>query len=185
MGSKSVFPADTPPDILDFFETWEDLPRQDGSLVPRLSDYFDHAPVALQPNVTIVDVYTTTHLVVRLFGTGLESSSGLAPTTHDLMTLYSPDVQALAQRLVWHTVWHPTGYVCTRRVRTKAGRIVDCPAIGLPILTDDPKTKCFITYASISSAREALDARDSFTVVQDITFKHWIDIGAGEPSGPP
>ncbi|MBL8643269.1 MAG: hypothetical protein JNK21_05000 [Rhodospirillaceae bacterium] len=188
MSSRSVFPSDTAPDIMAFFESWEDLPLDGGSgpgLVPRLSDYLDAAPPNLQPNVTIVDVYGPDRMVVRLFGTGLETISGLAPTTHDLMTLYGPEVRAMAQRLVWTTVSHPTGYVCTRHVRTKSGLILDCPAIGLPIGVDDPNMKCFITYASIANAKDALAARDSFVVVQDVRFEHWIDIGAGTPDSAP
>jgi hypothetical protein len=183
MGSRSVFPSTTVPDIIEFFESWEDLPMN--GLVPSLRDYLDGVTPHLQPNVTIVDVFGPTDMVVRLFGTRLESVSGLMPTMNNLMTLYSPDVQALAQHLVWEAVSRPVGYVCTRRVQTKAGRLVDCPAIGLPIGVDDPTMKCFITYASVANAQEALEARDNFQVVQDIVFHHWIDIGAGEPDGAP
>ncbi len=189
MGSRSVFPSTTAPEIIEFFESWEDLPltkdNGHGGLVPSLRDYLDCAKPNLQPNVTIVDVFGPTDMVVRLFGTRLESVSGLAPTTHNLMTLYAPEVQARAHHLVWESVSHPVGYVCTRRVLTKTGALVDCPAIGLPIGVDDPTMKCFVTYASVANAQQALELRDSFKVVQDIVFHHWIDIGAGEPDGAP
>lgn len=184
MGSRSVFPSTTAPDIIEFFESWEDLPASQAG-IPRLRDYLDTARAHLQPNVTIVDVYSPTEMVVRLFGTRLESVSGLTPTTQDLMMLYSPEVRGLAQRLVWNTVSHPVGYVCTRRVRTKSGLLLDCPAIGLPIGLDDTNLKCFITYASVANAQDALAAKDSFVIVQDVVFEHWIDIGAGEPDGAP
>lgn len=188
MSSRSVFASTTPPDILEFFERWEDLPhsKNDGrGLVPSLRDYLDNAKPHLQPNVTIVDVLSPTEMVVRLFGTRLESVSGLAPTANDLMMLYSPASRAIARSLVWHTVSHPVGYVCTRRVLTKSGLLLDCPAIGLPIAIDDDTMKCFITYASLANAQEALAARDSIQVVQDVVFEHWIDIGAGEPESKP
>ncbi|MBL8629997.1 MAG: hypothetical protein JNM81_10240 [Rhodospirillaceae bacterium] len=183
MNSRSVFASTTPPDILEFFESWEDLPMN--GLVPSLSNYLDNAKPHLQPNVTIVDVLSQTHMVVRLFGTRLESVSGLAPTANDLMLLYSPDARTLARTIVWETVTRPVGYVCTRKVRTKSGLLLDCPAIGLPIAVDDSAMKCFITYSSVGNAQQALEARDSIIMVEDIIFEHWVDIGAGEPEGRP
>jgi len=172
----------TPKDLVQFFERWDSLPKT--GLMPRLRDYLDTAPPQLQPNVVIVDVHADGTMIVRLFGTGLESASGLLPTTHNLMTLYGASVRNMAHRLVLTTVSHPVGYVCTRKVVTTKGAVVECPAIGLPVGVDDAHLKCFITYANIAGARASLSPRDSLELVQDITFHQWIDLGAGVPEAP-
>jgi hypothetical protein len=169
-----------PADVVQFFLRWSALPKI--GLMPRLSDYLDEAPPELQPNVTIVDVLSPTEMIVRLFGTGLEEASGLYPTAQSLRVLYGETLWPRAQKLVWAVVTHPVGYVCVRRVRTSAGLIVDCPAIGLPIGVDMPGRHCFITYANVSSASQELAPEENFELVQDLEFLGWIDLGAGVPA---
>lgn len=178
--AQDLFAPGTATDVVQFFERWRALPRT--GLVPRLSDYFDTAPAHLQPNVTVVDVHGPSEMTVRLFGTALERTSGHYPTTHDLMGLYAEPIRALACRLVWTAASHPVGYTCVRHVRTTAGRLITCPSIGLPVLLDTGQPLCFITYANIENAREALARCDQLEVVQDIVFGEWIDLGAGTPA---
>jgi hypothetical protein len=176
---QATFAPGVPDDVTEFFDRWNALPKR--GLIPRLSDYFDTASPDLQPNVTIVDVISPSEMTVRLFGTGLEQASGIYPTTQSLGVLYGEEVWERAKKLVWIVVTHPVGYVCNRRVRTSAGLIVDCPAICLPIRVDDPNRHCFITYANVSGASQELAPEESFQLVQDVQFLHWIDLGAGVP----
>lgn len=180
MTAKPAFATVMPEDVVAFYERWHALPKR--GLIPRLSDYFDTAVPELQPNVTIVDVLSPAEMTVRLFGTGLEEASGLYPTAQSLGVLYGEEVWERAKKLVWVVVTHPVGYLCIRRVRTSAGLIVDCPAIGLPIGVDDPARHCFITYANVSGASQDLAPEESFELVQEVQFLQWIDLGAGVPA---
>jgi len=180
MTARATFAAGLPADVIAFYERWNGLPKT--GLLPRLSDYFDTAAPELQPNVTIVDVLSPAEMTVRLFGTGLEQASGLYPTAQSLGVLYGEEVWERAKKLVWIVVTHPVGYVCIRRVRTSAGLVVDCPAVGLPIGVDIPDRRCFITYANVSGASEELAPEENFELVQEVQFLHWIDLGAGVPA---
>lgn len=173
------FQSGTPRDLIEFFERWASL-RKDGA-IPLLRDYLDTAPVRLQPNVVIVEVHSSTAMTVRLFGTGLERTSGLYPTAQPLMNLYAEAIRDTASQLVWITVTHPVGYICIRHVRTTGGHMVDCPAIGLPLKLDTAEPHCFITYANLDNARQAMARDEGLEAVQDIEFVQWIDIGNGAP----
>jgi hypothetical protein len=183
MPSSTAFLPDTPDDLVDFFRSWDALPKH--GLIPRLSDYFDAAPIELQPNVTIVDVHSPTRLTVRLFGTGLEDVSGIYPTDQDLMMLFAKPIQERAKRLVWVVVSHPVGYVCVRRCQTTQGLVYDVPAICLPIAAAGPGPYCFITYASVMDASQTMMLEENLAMVQDVKFRQWIDLGNGMPPVPP
>ncbi|MDX2145283.1 MAG: PAS domain-containing protein [Rhodospirillaceae bacterium] len=183
MPSPAVFLPDTPHDLVDFFKSWDALPKQ--GLIPRLSDYLDAAPIELQPNVTIVDVHAPDKLTVRLFGTGLEDVSGIYPTSEDLMLLFSKAIQEKAKRMVWVVVTHPVGYVCVRRCQTAEGLVYDVPAICLPIAVAGPGPYGFITYASVVDASQTMMLEENLEMVQDVQFVQWLDLGNGMPPVPP
>jgi hypothetical protein len=177
----ALLPQETPPDIVAFYTYWLSLPRAESSVMPRLSDYFDHAPPKLQPFVAISDVISPANIKVRLMGTGLVNMVGRDPTGSDLSLLYSESLRSLMYKVAWQAATRPVGYIAVRNVRTRAGQIVQNPTICLPLANPPSSTIALITYAKISGVVIDIADDDQLQMVQDVRVTHWIDLGAGVP----
>jgi len=177
---NTQLPQGTDPDIVKFYFYWLSLPKS--GLLPRLSDYLDHAPPELQPFVGISDVYSPIKQKLRLLGTGLVSISGKDPTGAELGVLYVEKVKKQMGQLAWDVVSRPVGYLCVRDLRTTSGRIVHGPSICLPLANPTSPAAAVITYTHVEHADTSFPGDDRAELVQNIRVTHWIDLGAGVPS---
>ena len=174
-----TLPAGTPQPIAAFLSHWAALPKQ--GLLPKLSDYLDHAPAHLQPFVAMADVYSPTNLQLRLFGTGLVDLSGRDPTGSGLDVLYAKELQSRMGNVAWEAVSRPAGYLCSRSVRTSLGHVMTCPSIFLPLENHKGAPRIAMTYAHVSSTYREMAHREPADLVQGLVITHWIDLGAGVP----
>lgn len=170
------------PDVLAFFDAWSAL--RAGAIVPRLSDYLDHAPPKLQPFVSIVDVHGPDKVLVRLFGTGMVGIVGHDFTKKDLTPIYSAKDLARVGAIAWQSVIHPAGYLCVRTVKTGHGLVLDCDCICLPLAVQTPLPKCMITFVSFPKQMPRRPGLAELGTVMAVRFVSWIDLGAGIPPPP-
>jgi len=173
-------PPNTPPDFVEFYDYWLSLPKKD--LLPNLSDYLDHAPMKLQARVGMVDVVSPTESRVRFYGTGLSKVTGVDPTGATVTTLYSDDLKALSNSILWQAVGMPVGYICIRDTRAKNGLTVHSPSICLPMKNAEKPTRLVVSYSNLSTNGSATDFDDQPRLVTGWKLVHWIDVGAGTPN---
>jgi len=177
--SAAALPAGTPGTILSFYAYWASLPRTNN--VPRLSDYLDNAPSALQPFVAIVDVLSPTQTGPRLIGTGFVDLLDRDDTGRPVPTAYSDTVRELVSHAAWTAVTGPAGYLCMRSFRTKAGRPTHADSICLPLFNRPGAPLLIVSYAAITKASLKIEHSDQLQSTVDFKVTHWIDIGAGVP----
>lgn len=177
-GTPSL-PADTPPDIVAFYDYWLSLAKTD--LVPSLSDYLDHAPPQLQPFVGILDVLSPTESRVRLYGAGLTEITGSDPTGGTLNTVYPEHLRAMATKMMWEAVSRPVGYLCVRDTRTQTGLTVHSPSICLPLLNSSSGIRMILNYSHMPKNDISYDVDGLVCLVTGWRLTHWIDVGAGTP----
>ena len=175
----ATLPADTPQTIAEFYACWASLPRQ--HLVPRLCDYLDHAPFALQPFVSIVDILSADESRVRLVGTGIADLLGRDETGKPIPSIYPEATRALVRNVAWRAVGHRAGYLSTRIVRTKIGRALEAPSISLPLINRPGAAPLIMTYAAFPADALSIHADDQLHNTLDFKLMQWIDIGAGVP----
>lgn len=175
-------PADTLPDIAEFFSYWASLPKRE--LLPRLADYFENAPPELHSLVGVADVMSPIDWKLSFLGPGLVRRGGGDPTGESLGALYSPWVRAVMGNLVWELVSRPVGYLCTRRIQTAAGDIVESKGICLPLENSPPLKGSVVTYAHFPPLPGGWSDHDHLALIKTLRVTHWIDLGAGVPPWP-
>ena len=180
---NAALPEGTLPDLVEFHRYWASLPTH--GLMPSLSDYLDHAPPHLQPNVGIADVLSPTQVQVRLYGTALLNLAGKDATHASVNLLYADHLKPAVGQLAWLVVSHPFGYLGVRSTRTGAGRLIHSPCVCLPIQNRDATIKMIINYSHIDKSPTTMPEDDKSILVHGFNVTHMIDLGAGLPGSLP
>jgi hypothetical protein len=162
--------------VQEFLDHWRALPR-DG-LVPHLRAYLDRVVAHLQPSVVMLDVVSAARLEVRLFGTRLADLTGEEITKRNVLDIYPPELRTDVGTACVSIVSHPCGQLSKRAIRTSGGMLVAASSIALPLLIDRPVVGCVVAYTEL---HEPVDTDETMAMVQRITARRWIDIGAGVP----
>ncbi|MBM3513819.1 MAG: PAS domain-containing protein [Alphaproteobacteria bacterium] len=160
----------------EFLDHWRSLPRV--GLVPHIRDYLDRVAAPLQPNVLILDVVSESRLEVRLFGTRLADLTGQEITRTNVLENYPEELRAEVGLACVTMVKRPCGQVSTRAIRTSGGSLVAGSSIALPILVDRQIPGAVVAYTEL---RDTIDADGLMIMVQMISNRQWVDIGAGVP----
>lgn len=163
--------------VQEFLDHWRSLPRV--GLVPHIRDYLDRVVAALQPNVLILDVVSDARLEVRLFGTRLADLTGQEITRTNVLESYPPELRADVGGACLTMVKHPCGQISKRAIRTSGGSLVAASSIALPILVDRQIPGAVVAYTEL---HETIDLDGLMVMVQRISDRQWIDIGAGIPA---
>lgn len=166
-----------PPGVQEFLDHWRSFPRT--GLVPHIRAYLDRVVAHLQPNVLMLDVVSAERLEVRLFGTRLADITGMEITKTNALENYPEPLRAEVGKSCVTMVSHPCGQLTNRSIRTSGGSVIAATSIALPLLVDRPVLGCIVAFTAY---RDAIDTDSRMMMVQSITAREWIDIGAGVPS---
>lgn len=166
------------PDVDAFFQYWWGLPKE--GHVPHLSDYLDHAPPDLQPNVVLTDVSSATDMSIRLTGTALAAMVGEMTGSH-AERIYQGEAREKAIKTGWCAANHPCGYTVARRVRSKSGLMFVSKGVVLPLRTNTPGSKTLAGYNQLPKEDTAIAQEGQIQAVQEFGDSTWVDIGAGVP----
>lgn len=166
------------PDFVAFWHYWSGLPKKNS--VPHLSDYLDHVPPDLQPNVVLTDISSATDMSIRLAGTALVEMVGEMTGSH-AERIYQGEARQKAIEAAWRAVNHPCGYTVLRRVRSKSGRLFVSNGVVLPLRTNTVGSKTLAGYNQLPEAESAIAQEGQIQTVLEFGDTTWLDIGAGVP----
>jgi hypothetical protein len=174
----TTLPTELPEPLRPFFVYWASLPKTD--LLPTLADFFDHVPPALAPYLAIADVLGPDEARLRFFGTRLVERAEFDPTGAAVAEVYAENLRKKIHEVMWTAVQRPVGYVLRRTIVVRSGFLNAHFSLGLPVEIPTSKLRAVIAFTPGTAEARMID-RGEDTLVQEMTFERWVDIGAGAP----
>lgn len=161
-----------------FIAHWQNLPRDEGALIPHVRSFLDHVEPSLQPHVALVDINARDDWTLRLYGTGRVNSFGRGLSGINPIEVYAPNIRPLLQDSIMTLLAHPCGWKSTRLITTVKGMTYQGSGLTLPLAVDDDKPGCIVNFMVFG---KAFAHNDRQGIVEAISSWEWIDIGAGTP----
>jgi len=167
---------DLSPSVAEFLDHWRSLPKV--GLIPPVRDFLANVRAHLQPNTVLLDVVSASQLDVRLFGTRLLDLTGQELTKTNALDNYPENLRTDVGRACLTMVTFPCGQLSKRAIRTSGGMLLQGYSIALPVLVDRDIAGCVAAYTELT---DAIATDETMVMVQRISDRKWLDIGAGVP----
>ncbi len=167
-----------PEPLRPFFTYWDSLPK--AGLLPKLADFFDSVPPSLAPYLAIADVRGPEEARLRFFGTRLVERAEFDPTGLAVAAVYAEPLRKQIHDVMWTAVQKPVGYVVRRTIVVRSGFLNEHLSLGLPVEIPTSQVRGVIAFTPGVADVQMIDRRAD-TLVQEITFERWVDVGAGAP----
>ncbi|MGE3475262.1 MAG: hypothetical protein AB7H70_05600 [Rhodospirillaceae bacterium] len=174
----SVSSFELPEPLRAFFEYWNGLPKT--GLMPKLADFFDSVPPAVAPYLAIADILGPEDTRLRFFGTRLVERAEFDPTGLPVAALYAESLRKRIHDVMWTCTRRPAGYVLRRTIVVRSGFLNDNLSLGLPVEIPTSNLRAVIAFTHGIADARMID-RGADTLVQELKFERWVDLGAGAP----
>ena len=114
--------------------------------MPHVRTFLDHAELALQPHVALVDINARDNWTLRLYRTGRVNSFGRDLSGINPIEVYAPDTRPLLQDNVMKLLAHLCGWKLTRLIITVKGMTNQGSGVKPPLAADDDKPDCIVNF---------------------------------------
>ncbi|MCC6912079.1 MAG: hypothetical protein IT566_00140 [Rhodospirillaceae bacterium] len=174
----SVLSSELPEPLRLFFDYWHSLPKT--GLLPKLADFFDSVPPAVAPYLVVADILAPEDTRLRFFGTRLVERAEFDPTGLPVAALYAESLRKRIHEVMWTCVRRPAGYVLRRTVVVRSGFLNENLSLGLPVEIPTSNLRAVMAFTHGTAEVRMID-RGEDTLVQEMKFERWVDLGAGTP----
>lgn len=168
----------------NFLKTWEMLPRKNHPFLPSRHDCNPATLGALLPQTALFHYEGKHKLIIQFVGTEMERLSGLTATGSNYYDLIADDLKPLLNfhhKTVFGT---PCGAYVGDVITTRAGSTYLFETMQFPVCDENGIVKYLLAYGYGWNPTGELGDRDvSDRTGQHIRDLHYMDLGAGAPSG--
>jgi len=166
-------------------EFWRRLPRADGQICPRHSDFSSSQVNGSLPEVFVSEWQSEDDLVIIQTGTVLDRTLGLDLTGFNIFEMTEPAIRG-AERAYYQTLRDtPCAGKLTRSAPHENGTSLFYRTLQLPLLDPFGNVRYFVgTGAVLNEDRELLEIGLLNLGALELVERHFFDIGAGLPDKP-
>lgn len=161
-----------------FARYWLSLDK-DG-LIPRRQDFAPEQIQNLLPNMIIHEIVSPTELKMKLVGTAIVEAFGQEMTGRNYLDFVEEERRASASQAIRLVCEQPCGMLVRVKVLSKTGMALTRETVAFPMRDDDGAAK-FVYFCSTPHARTGSSRETEETLVDEITERRYLDIGAGVP----
>lgn len=158
------------------FVHWDSLPKE--GLIPDRAALDPAAIAALMPTVTILEIFSSQRIEIRLAGTGVCEALGFDPTGRNYLEMQSAEARKSYLRLIEAQTSLPCGRCNILRMRHADGVITRVEAVTLPMHHAASGHAMILSYFGTI---DIIGFGDGGYQVLDFENTRWIDLGAGTP----
>jgi len=163
-----------------FFAAWRAI--SGNAPTPHYRTVFQELSPDLIPRLMIVEQAAADKYIIRFMGTSRTQTWGDDLTGKDVLQLMSPHVAAAARKNFAAMLKHSCGMHHLVDAVTSSGRAVVMEHITVPVANDPGHPQRLINFAEELPIVAYSDQRGA---IQNVSERHWIDVGAGIPAKPP
>ncbi len=168
------------PEAAAFSAAWRVL--CESTLTPHYRTVFQQLSPDLIPRLIVAELIEPDKYTIRFMGTARAQTWGAELTGKDILSLMAPHVAAAARKNMTTMLGHPCGMYYTVSFVTPSGREALTEHVTFPASNDPGLPQRLINFAEEISTLAYNEPRGQ---IQDISERHWIDVGVGVPVKPP
>ena len=102
------------------------------------------------------------------------------PTGLSVAAVYAGTLRKKIHEVMWAAVQRPVGYVLRRTIVVRSGFLNENVSLALPVEIPTSRLRAVIAFTQGIAEVQMID-RGEDTLVQDMRFERWVDVGAGTP----